>query len=136
MKVDFSQVEDSESYVSIPEGTYVCRIVEVRPYATREGSPRWSFRLEVAEGEYAGRTAAWDSLIFSERGLPRVKHVLACFGFDVSGALELSPEDLKNLRARATCTLEEYEDRLTGRRQRRLRVPYLGYENANGNGHG
>ena len=47
-------------------------IEEVRPGATREGSPRWACRLEVAEGEYAGRTAAWDSLVFSERGLPRV----------------------------------------------------------------
>jgi hypothetical protein len=136
MKVDFSQIEDSESYVSIPEGTYLCRIAEVREHSTREGSPRWGIRLEVADGESAGRTAAWDALIFSERGLPRVKHVLACFGFDVSGPVELKPTDLVDLRARAQCMLEEYEDRLSGRRQRRLRVPYLGYEAANGNGHG
>jgi hypothetical protein len=136
MKLDFSQIEDAESYVSIPEGTYLCRVAEVREGSTRDGSPRWGLRLEVAEGEYAGRTAAWDALVFSERGLPRVKHVLACFGFDVSGALELVPKDLLDLRARAQCQLEEYEDRLTGKRQRRLRVPYSGYEATNGNGHG
>jgi len=133
MKLDFSNVEDAESYVSIPEGTYVCRIADVRQSLTREGSPRWSLRLEVAEGEYAGRTAAWDSLIFSERGLPRVKQVLQRFGFDVTGTLELQPTDLIDLRARAQCLLEEYEDKLTGRRQTRLRVPYLGYESLNGN---
>lgn len=135
MKLDFSTIEDAESYISIPEGTYLCRIAEVRESLTREGSPRWSMRLEVAEGEYSGRTAAWDSLVFSERGLPRVKHVLALLGFDVSGSVELIPDDLVDLRARAQLLIEEYEDRLTGKRQRRLRVPYSGYESANGNGH-
>jgi hypothetical protein len=136
MKVDFSLIEDSESFVSIPEGTYLCRVAEVREGHTREQSPRWGLRLEVIEGEYAGRTAAWDALIFSERGLPRVKQVLACLGFDVTGALELLPKDLVGLCVRAQCQLEEYEDRLTGKRQRRLRVPYTGYERVNGHGNG
>ena len=134
MKLDFSLIEDAESYVSIPEGTYLCRVAEVREGQTRELAPRWALRLEVLEGEYAGRTAAWDALIFSERGLPRVKHVLACLGFDVSGALELQARDLVGLRVRAQCQLEEYENPLTGKRQRRLRVPYSGYGPANGNG--
>jgi len=128
MKLDFSSIEDAESYVSIPEGTYVCRVAEVRENRTRDGSPKWGLRLEVAEGEYAGRTAAWDSLVFSERGLPRVKHVLARLGFDVSGLVEIHPTDLLGRLSRAQCLLEEFEDPLTGRRQRRLRVPYAGYE--------
>ena len=57
MRFDFSQIEDVESFVSIPEGTYLCRVAEVRAGVTRDGSVRWSLRLEVAEGEYAGRTA-------------------------------------------------------------------------------
>lgn len=135
MKLDFSTIEDAESYISIPEGSYLCRIAEVRENITRDGSPRWSMRLEVVDGEYAGRTAAWDSLVFSERGLPRVKHVLGLLGFDVSGSLEVVPSDLLDLRARAQCQIEEFADSLTGKRQRRLRVPYGGYERANGNGH-
>ena len=130
MKLDFSTIEDNESFVSIPEGTYLCRIAEVREGTTRDLAPRWGLRLEVVEGEYAGRTAAWDSLVFSERGLPRVKHVLARFGFDVSGTLELRPTDLIDLRAKAQCLLEEHEDQLTGRRLKRLRVPYRGYDSA------
>ena len=134
MKLDFSTVEDAESFVSIPEGTYVCRIAEVRPHLARDHSPRWGLRLEVIDGEYAGRTAAWDWLGFSERGLPRVKQVLERFGFDVSGTLELEPGDLVGLRARVQCLLEEYEDKLTGKRQTRLRVPFMGYESLEGNG--
>ena len=37
---------------------------------------------------------------------------------------------------RRVVLLEEYEDKLTGRRQARLRVPYLGYESLTGNGSG
>ena len=133
MKLDFSTIEDAESYVSIPEGNYLCRIADVKVSNTRDGSPRWGFRLEVAEGEYTGRTAAWDSLNFSERGMPRVKQVLAVLGFDVTGTIDLQPSDLIDLRARAQLLLEEYEDRLTGKRQRRLCVPWSGYQSA-GNG--
>jgi len=134
MKVDFSLIEDAESYVSIPEGTYLVRIAEIRESQTRELAPRWGLRLEVVDGEYAGRTAAWDGLIFSDRGLPRVKHVLASLGFDVSGPLDLLPKDLLGLCVRAQLQIEEFEDRLTGKRSRRLRVPYSGYEPVQGNG--
>ena len=76
MQFDFSQIHDIDSYVSIPEGSYVCRVAEVREGLARDGSPRWSLRLEVSRGEYAGRTAGWDSLTWSDRGIRRVKHVL------------------------------------------------------------
>jgi len=134
MKFDFSTVDDAESFVSIPEGTYLCRIAEVRPGLTREGSPRWGLRLEVREGEYAGRTAAWDGLVFSERGLPRVKQVLGRLGFDVSGTLDLQPDDLVDLQAKVQLLTEERENPLTGKRIVRLRVPYAGYESIDGNG--
>lgn len=134
MKVDFSLIEDAESYVSIPEGTYLVRIAEIRESQTRELAPRWGLRLEVVDGEYAGRTAAWDGLVFSDRGLPRVKHVLASLGFDVTGPLDLQPKDLLGLCVRAQLQIEEFEDRLTGKRSRRLRVPYSGYEQVQSNG--
>jgi hypothetical protein len=130
MQIDFSRVDDVESYVSIPEGTYLCRIAEVREGVTREGSARWAFRLEVADGELAGRTAAWDGLVWSERALPRVKQVLARLGFDVSGTLELQPTELIGRTVRAQLVSEQREDPLTGRVLVRLRVPYMGYEPA------
>jgi len=132
MQIDFSTVEDVESFVSIPVGTYVCRVAEVREAQTREGSPRWGLRLEVAEGEYAGRTAAWDGLVWSERGLPRVKTILGRLGFDVSGHLEIESSELVGRQAIVQLELEEREDPLSGRRVSRLRVPYMGYETVSG----
>ena len=136
MKLDFSSIEDFESFVSIPEGTYTCRVAEVRQTQSQQGCMRWGLRLEVVDGDYAGRTAAWDSLVFSERALPRVKQVLAVLGFDVSGTLELEPDDLVDTRARVQLVVEDREDPLTGTHRRRLRVPYAGYERAAANGHG
>ena len=93
-----------------------------------DGSPRWAIRLEVVEGEYAGRTAAWDGLVWSERGLPRVKNVLKRLGFDVTGPLNVDPEDLVGCRITAEYITEEREDPESGRRIVRLRVPYMGYQ--------
>jgi hypothetical protein len=128
MQVDFSDVQDVENYLSVPEGTYLCRIAEVRQGVTRDGNPRWSLRLEVAEGDYAGKTAAWDGLNWTERGMPRVKKVLARLGFDVSGILDLQPDELVGRRVQAQLLPEEREDRETGRRITSMRVPYMGYE--------
>lgn len=127
MRFDFSSVDDVESYVSVPAGPHNVRIAEVREGVSREGSTRWTFRLEVIDGDYAGRTAAWDSITWSERGVFRVKKVFEALGLDVRGELELESRDLVNLQACVTVTPEEREDPLTGRRQVRMRVPYLGY---------
>ncbi len=127
MHFDFSSVDDLESYVSVPEGLHNCRIAEVREGRARDGSVRWSYRLEVIDGEWVGRTAAWDSITWSERGVFRVKKVFEALGLDVRGELEIDPEDLVDLRARVSVEPEEREDPVTGRRQVRMRVPYLGY---------
>ena len=128
MRIDFSGVQDAESFISVPEGVYVCRIAEVREGITRDGNPRWAMRLEVADGDYAGRTAGWDGLVWSERGLPRIKKILARLGYDVSGTIDLEPEDLEGSRIKVLFQVEHREDPISGTRVSRLRVPYLGYE--------
>jgi hypothetical protein len=127
MRFDFSSVDDVESFVSVPAGVHKVRVAEVRDGRARDGSVRWTFRLEVVDGDHAGRTAAWDSLTWSDRGIYRVKKVLAALGVDVSGEVELETNDLIGLRARVTVHPEEREDPVTGQRQVRMRVPYLGY---------
>lgn len=132
MRYDFSSVDDVDSFVSVPEGLYVCRVAEVREGVARDGSVRWGVRLEVCEGDYAGRTAAWDSLTWSDRGVYRVKKVFEALGLDVSGELEIEAPDLVGLRARVAIQPEEREDPLSGRRQVRMRVPYHGYAHVDG----
>lgn len=127
---DFAEVHENFNFRSIPAGEYRCRICEVRVGLTREGSERWGLRLEVADGEYAGRTAAWDGLVWSERGLPRIKYVLARLGFDVTGRVALEAHDLVGRELVATLQEEERDDPVSGQRVRSLRVPYMGYGQA------
>jgi len=127
MLFDFSAVDDVQSFASIPAGSYPVRIAEVREGHTRDGSVRWALRLEVAEGEYAGRTAGWDGLVWSERGVVRVKRVLEALGFDVRGELDVSTDDLCGRLVCAQFEHEDWEDPATGRRTQRLSVPYAGY---------
>ncbi len=127
MEFDFRSLDDVQSFEFVPAGTYVCRIAEVREGRARDGSARWALRLEVADGDLAGRTAAWDSVTWSERGVHRVRRVLAAFGLDVTGVVQIESQDLCGLRAVARLEPEEVEDALTGERRRRLRVPYDGY---------
>ncbi|MDP6538459.1 MAG: DUF669 domain-containing protein [Planctomycetota bacterium] len=127
MQYDFSTVADVVSFASVPEGRYLCRVAEVREGESRDGSPRWSLRLEVAEGDRAGRTAAWDSITWSERGIHRVKLVLDTLGIDTEGVVEIAPDELVGLETCVEVVLEEREDPLSGRRELRNRVPYDGY---------
>lgn len=128
MKFDFRGVEDVQSYVYVPPGAYVCRVAEVRPGMARDGSVRWSLRMEVAEGDQLGRTAAWDSLTWSDRGVARVKLVLKALGMPTHGVVEIEPQDLVGRRARVTVQPEERENAQTGLREVRNRVPYAGFE--------
>ncbi len=128
MRQNFADIDDTHSLVNIPAGQYPCILVDARLHVARDGSPRWGVHWKVLSGVLAGKTAAWDNLTWSERGLPRVKQVLSILGFDVSGVLELEPQDLVGRKALVRVFEEAYEDELTGQRVERLTVPYNGYE--------
>lgn len=127
MELDFSHVEEVQDFLSVPPGNYLCRVAEVREGWTRSGDSRWSIRLEVNEGEFAGKTAAWDFVSFGERGTRRAKFVLAALGFPTDGKLSIEPEDLVGRLARVEVLAEERVDEQTGARQVRPRVPFEGY---------
>ncbi len=126
MKVDFKNTDTINDFVSVPPGTYLCRITEVRETTTAADDVRWSFQLAVAEGEYVGRHAAWDSLIFSQRGLGRVRHVLAALGLPTDGKVEVTPDHLIDRQVFATVGPSEYVSP-DGTKTRRNEVPYTGY---------
>ena len=127
MQIDLSQVDNIEDLRSVPPGEYVCRVAEVRESRSPAGHVRWGVRWEVTRGDWAGRTACWDSLHWSERGLPRVKFVLQMLGFDVAGKLDLASDRLNGCEAVVLVRPEEREDPITGIRRMMNRVPFAGY---------
>ena len=85
-------------------------------------------RLELVHGELAGRTAVLDWLNFTERGLRRVRMVLAALGFDVTGSLDVEPEELLGREAMVRVATQESRRESDGRLLRRSRVAYDGWE--------
>ena len=99
MQFDFDNNPPKSDYVTIPAGTYLCRVEQVRPGTTRAGDERWSMRLVVAEGQHVGKQAAWDSLVFSPRGQARARLVLQALGLPNSGRVTIEPADLEGRHA-------------------------------------
>ena len=126
MQIDFTHINDDKNYTSVPEGFYLVSIAEVRTGMARDGSQRWNLRLDVLEGEFAGRVACFDNLTWSERGLLRVKLVLGALGFDVSGTLNLEIEDLLHRQAKVEVVRESYEAG-DGTVQVRNTIPFRGW---------
>ncbi len=127
IRFDFQGTGDLEDFTNLAQGWYTVRVDEVRETLTREGNPRWIMKLVVAEGDFSGRVATWDGLVWSDRGASRARRILEALGIDASGEVELETADLLGRRADVELVPEEWENPDTGRRQRRNRVSYDGY---------
>jgi|TARA_B110000116_G_scaffold150615_1_gene130279 hypothetical protein len=127
MKINLSTIENIEDMRSVPPGDYRCKVAEVRESQSPAGHTRWGIRWEVIKGEFQGRTACWDSLHWSERGLPRVKFVLQALGVAADGELQISPDELTDVEVIVEVRPEEREDPITGVRRLQNRVPFTGY---------
>ncbi|MCB9877648.1 MAG: DUF669 domain-containing protein [Planctomycetes bacterium] len=129
MEIDFDAGDRVSDFVTVPSGTYLCRIEEVRPGTTRAGDERWSMRLVVAEGQHVGKQAAWDSLVFSTRGRARARTVFQALGLPTSGRVQVEPADLQGRTALVEIRPSEYQAP-GGEVVRRNEVPYDGYRAA------
>jgi hypothetical protein len=127
VECNFDEIPETTDYKSVPAGSYVCRIDEVRVGTSRDGSERWSLKLVVDRGDFSGRLAAWDGLTFSERGLPRVKSVFHRLGLQSTGRVKIVPEDLVGRRSLVTIIDDEWTNPQSGERILRTSVPYHGY---------
>jgi hypothetical protein len=126
MEFDFDASDRVSDFVTVPAGTYVCRVAEIRPGTTRAGDERWSLRLVVAEGQHVGKHAAWDSLVFSTRGRARARMVLQALGLPTSGKVKIEPNDLEGRSALVEIRPAEYQSP-AGDVVRRNEVPYDGF---------
>jgi hypothetical protein len=127
MNLDFDDREQVTDYISVPAGTYLCQITDVRERQTRNDDALWALKLAVTEGEFIGRDAAWDNLVFSSRGLNRVKTVFAALGLPSDGKIQVDPGDLIDKKVFVTVRPAEYLS-ADGTMIRRNEVPYDGYQ--------
>lgn len=125
-RLDYHGGDDVVDFTQVPEGTYRCRVSEVRPGTTRAGDERWSLALVVVDGDRAGKLAAWDSLVFSTRGRARARMVLVALGLPAKGRVQIEPADLADRHALVDVRAIVYTSPC-GERIRRNEVPYDGW---------
>ena len=81
MQFDFDKQRSLTDYVTIPAGTYLCRVEEVRAGTTRAGDERWSMKLVVAGQDAVSGKA--------KGALPRQPAEDFCVGHDTAKAVGL-----------------------------------------------
>lgn len=132
MDIDFDSIDNpTTDFTTVPPGRYRVRVAEVRLGTTRAGDDRWSLRLVVcdpsAPAGTIGKQAAWDALVFTQRGMARVRSVFKALDLPCTGKVQVDPEDLVDRTAFVTIRHAEYWSP-SGDVIRRTEVPYDGWE--------
>lgn len=112
VRVDFSQVKDGGgSFGPVALGKHPARIhidayqIDAQKnfmldgdgnkvfFRSKKGDIQWKMRVEILDGEHASREIH-DYLTFSEGGLKRIKVLASRIGLDITGPIDMEPEDL------------------------------------------
>jgi len=127
MRIEPSEDGGVDDFVIVEDGSYRMKVAGVSEHRSADGRVSWMVRMELVDGDLAGRTAVTDWLNFDERGMHRVRLVLGALGFDVSETLEVEPSQLYGRRAFVRVMTQESQRPADGRTQRRSRVTYDGW---------
>ncbi|PIE22382.1 MAG: hypothetical protein CSA62_12810 [Planctomycetota bacterium] len=122
------EVEESRDrdFVTVPAGSYVCRIEDARTRYTRAGDRLWALKWVVDEGPQCGRLAAWDNVVFSLRAAARARRVLEALGLPSRGKVRLGAQDFIGRRAVLEIQVGGFEHPASGVFVRRNEVTYDG----------
>lgn len=129
-KIDFSNVSDITDFSPVPEGQYLCKLVDIEKDLTRSGDEMWKLRWQVEGGEHDGRLL-FDNLVFTSKAMSKAKLVCTCCGLDVSGELDLDPSMIRDKQVLVDTFHEEYEDD-KGQKKTRNCIPFDGYDKVPG----
>jgi hypothetical protein len=127
-KINFHEVPDVEDYAPLPDGTYLCRLSDVKLRETQNGDEMWNLNFIVTSGPCEGRHI-FDNLVFSKAALKRVKLVCSRMGLETSNEVDVTPELIIGQTCGITVRTEDYvED--NGQTKQRNVVPFAGYLSA------
>lgn len=76
LTVDLSGVDENAGFELIPRGIYNCVVDDLEfGYSQNSGNPMWTWRVEIEDGDFAGRKL-FTHTTFNEGGLPRTKKAI------------------------------------------------------------
>lgn len=74
--VDLSGVDENAGFEILPRGIYNAVVDDLEfGYSQNSGNPMWTWRVEVEDGDFAGRKL-FTHTTFNEGGLPRTKKAI------------------------------------------------------------
>ena len=126
MRIELEEDNGVDDFVVVGEGEYRMRVGAANVVNGADGRVSWMLRMELVDGDMAGRTAVLDWLNFDPRGMRRARFVLEALGFDVSGPLEVDAHELIGRKACVRIMTEETQRETDQRTQRRSRITYDG----------
>lgn len=118
-----------DNFVVVEEGAYRMKIGEARESGATGDTVSWMLKLQLVDGPMAGRNAVIDWLNFTDRGMHRVRSVLAAVGYDTSKPIEVEPLDLVGKEAIIRVETRETTEHVGEKERtvRRSRVTYDGW---------
>jgi len=108
-RVSFGGPKPARNYDPIPEGRYLSTIKDIEETTTRKGDPMWKLRLQIEEGEHAGRLV-FDRIVFSQRAQERLQMFCRALGLPTKGEIDLQPEMVEGKSCVVVVETEDYED--------------------------
>lgn len=112
--INWPKVPDATDFTPIPEGKYPVLVTKVEGGTTKTNNDEmWTMELTVCAGEFIGRKFT-DRLVFSEKGVGRIKRALKAMGLDVTVEANYSPVDILDKKFVADVIIDEQTVRKPG----------------------
>jgi len=124
-KIDFPSIPNAQDFSPLPEGEYLCQLVEIDESITQYNDEMWKLRFKVIEGKHKGRIIL-DNMVFSEAAMGRVKLICSRLGLDTSIETNITPDLLQGHKCYISVEIQDYEDN-KGETKKRNAVPFTGY---------
>lgn len=102
--INFDEVQSS--FDPIPTGQYLATITNAEEGESQSGNAKIDIQWKVEEGEHEGRIV-FDTLVWHEKALWRVKQTLLAVGFPKDYRGEIGAEDLLGHTAAIAVSIEE-----------------------------
>ena len=126
-RVNGDKHKEAASFSPLPDGKYICEVVNVNHARTRNDDDMFKLEFEIVIGDYKGRKL-YDNIVFSDRAMPRAILILKRMGFVMEGEVDIKAEDVRGRRVVVVCEgTESYETRDGDSRTKNI-IPFDGYE--------
>lgn len=106
--VNYSNVNESQKFEPLPEGTYPVQIERIEETRTKGGKPMIKVRYVVTSGQHKGRKLFDQVTLFeaNEKGAGITKHFLHIIGEPYEGEFEVDPDNWPGRDLQVTVTVD------------------------------